>query len=280
LVAINLSPVHSLTQVSNRKKRQHFQTMSGYRIEAGTGQHVGARPAQNDRAALFTAPTAPGYVLAAVADGGPANALGAEQVLHTAKQLFDEYKPGDAPNVERVGHLLRDIVQEAHAVLRMNPLAADNGARATLALLVLTPARQAVWATVGDTRLYRFTDGAPTGRTGDAEYVDHLVKVDGLPLEAARKHRASRLLNNALGNPLKAPFATVGVQHELKAGDAFVLCTDGLWSWLADNELAAAVARRTPREAAELLIGKAGERAGEKADNCTMAMVRLAPPVA
>jgi serine/threonine protein phosphatase PrpC len=101
-------------------------------------------------------------------------------------------------------------------------------------------------------------------------------------VEAARKHRSSRLLNNVLGNPLKPPFVAIGAQEDLKAGDGFLLCTDGLWSWLADNELAAVVARKTPRQAAELLIGKARERAQQRGggDNCTLAMLRLVAPAA
>ena len=43
--------------------------MSAYKIEAGTAQHIGSRPQQNDRTALFTTPKAPGYVLAVLADG-------------------------------------------------------------------------------------------------------------------------------------------------------------------------------------------------------------------
>ncbi|MBB3224862.1 PP2C family protein-serine/threonine phosphatase [Pseudoduganella umbonata] len=253
--------------------------MSIYRLEAGTAQHVGNRPRQHDRAALFTATQAPGYVLAVVGDGGATNAIGAEQLLHTSKQLLDEFRPGDAPSVERVGRLLRAIAQETHDVLLMNPLPDAAGALSTMALLVLTPDRQAIWATVGDTRLYRFANGAPAGKTDDADYIDHLVTADKLPLEAARRHRASRLLNNALGNRLKAPFVSVGCHEDLQPGDGFLLCTDGLWSWFADGELAAAVSRRTPRQAAELLIDKARERAQGNGDNCTMAILRLVSPV-
>ncbi|WUR11776.1 protein phosphatase 2C domain-containing protein [[Empedobacter] haloabium] len=251
--------------------------MSEYKIEAGTAQHVGNRAAQHDRVALFTSARAPGYVLAVLADGGERNALGADQALLTAKQLFDEYKPGDPPSPERIGALLRDIAQETHDVLLMNPLAASAEARSTLVLLVLTPQRQAVWATVGDSRLYRFANGACAERSSDAAYIDHLVTIDKLPLEAARKHRGSRLLANVVGNPLKAPFVTAGMRADLQAGDAFLLCSDGLWSWFSDNELAAAVSRRRPREAAELLIDKARERAAGNGDNCSMAIVRLVP---
>lgn len=254
--------------------------MSIYKIEAGTAQHVGSRSRQHDRAALFTAATAPGYVLAVVGDGGPDNALGAEQLLHTARQAVDDLRIAVTPDIARITGLLRDIAQETHELLLMNPLSASSGARSTMALLMLTPAREAVWATVGDTRLYRFTGSACTGRTDDADYIEHLVATDGLPPEAARKHRASRLLNNVLGNKLKAPFVTTGAQRDLQPGDGFMLCTDGLWPWFADNELAAVVSRRTPREAAGLLVEKARERAQDKGDNCTMALIRLVAPAA
>ena len=248
--------------------------MSEYKIEAGTAQHVGNRPRQHDRAALLTSPHAPGYVLAVVADGGDSD-IGAGQALHTARQLFDSFKVGDGAGTGRIGTLLREIVQETHDVLLMNPLSAAAGAQATLALLVLTPRREAVWATVGDSRLYRFANGTFTARSGDADYIEHLIHVDGLPPQAAAKHRASRLLANAVGNTLKAPFVSVGAQPDLAAGDAFLLCTDGLWAYFSDNELAAAVSRRRPREAAELLIDKARERAAGNGDNCSMAILRL-----
>ncbi len=64
----------------------------------------------------------------------------------------------------------------------------------------------------------------------------------------------------------------------LQAGDGFLLCTDGLWPWFADSELAAAISRRTPRQAAELLVDKAAERAQGNGDNCTMAILRLVAP--
>lgn len=254
--------------------------MSIYKLEAGTAQHVGRRPRQNDRAALFTASMAPDYVLAVVGDGGAASAAGAEQLLHTSKQLFDEFRVGDAPDTGRIGQLLRAIARETHEVLLMNPLPEAADAQSSMALLVLTPDRQAVWATVGDTRLYRFANGVPAEKTGDAAYIDHLVATDGLPEDAARRHRGSCLLNNVLGNRLKVPFVSLGSCSGLQPGDGFLLCTDGLWQYFADNELAAAVTRRTPRQAAELLIDKANERARGNGDNCTMAIVRLVAPVA
>ncbi|MBY0241620.1 MAG: serine/threonine-protein phosphatase [Burkholderiaceae bacterium] len=250
--------------------------MSAYKIEAGTAQHIGGRSQQTDRAALYTAARAPGYVMAVLADG-LGSAAAAEQVLHTSKQLLDEYRAGEKANLPRLHDLLRTVAQEAHDVIAMHPAGAGEP-QATMLVLMLAPQGQAVWAHVGDSRLYRFCGEQCIGRSNDQDYVQHLVEHDKLPLEAAKKHRSTRMLMNALGNRQKPPFVTVGDQPDLKAGDAFLLASDGLWQYFTDAELGMVINRATPRQAAEKLINKAIERAKGKGDNCTMAIVKLVTP--
>lgn len=254
--------------------------MSAYKIEAGTAQHLGSRPQQNDRAALYTAAKAPGYVMAVLADGLGGGALAAEQVLHTSKHLFDDYRAsaGEPASLPRLKELLRAIAQETHDIVLMNPLAAGSEPQSTLVVLILTPQGQAVWLYVGDSRLYRFSNTQCAERSGDAGYIDYLVNVDKLPPEAARKHRNSKLLSNVLGNRQKPPFVSLGVHEGLQPGDAFLLCSDGLWQYFTDVELATVIARNTPRQASELLINKAIERAKGQGDNCSMAIIKLVAP--
>jgi serine/threonine protein phosphatase PrpC len=248
--------------------------MSSYKIEAGTAQHIGNRPQQNDRVALLTGARAPGYVLAVLSDG-VGGAAASEQVLHTAKNVFDLYKPGDRPGVERLAELLREIVDETHMIIRMNAVAHQSEALASFVGLLLSPQGDAVWAHVGDSRLYRFAEGKCLARTNDAAYVEHLVAAENLPPEAARNHRKSKLLLNLLGNSERKPFVTIGSHSGLKAGDSFLLASDGLWHFFADAELGAATHRVSPRQASEMLIDKAGERAQGKGGNCSMAIVKL-----
>ncbi|MDB5908723.1 MAG: serine/threonine protein phosphatase [Massilia sp.] len=252
--------------------------MNPYKLEAGTAQHIGNRPQQNDRAALFTGARAPGYVLAVLAAGLAGGATASEQVLHTSKQLFDTFKPGDAPSIERLADLLREIVHETHLVIKMNGVATQTEPHCTFAGLVITPAGQAVWAHVGDSRIYRFERGECRMRTSDASYIDHLMNTDKLPAESARNHRHSKLLVNVLGNSRKEPFVAIDSHEHLAAGDAFLLCSDGLWHFFTDAELGAAISKNTPRQASEMLINKAGERAQGKGGNCTMAIVKLIKP--
>jgi serine/threonine protein phosphatase PrpC len=255
--------------------------MTTYKIEAGTAQHIGNRPQQNDRVALLTGARAPGYVLAVLSDG-IAGAAGADQVLHTARQVFDEFKPGDRPSLERLGQLLHDIVRETHMIMNMNTVMGGSTeqaeAHASFVGLVLSPHGEAVWGHVGDSRLYHFQNGKCLARSNDAAYVQHLVSSDKLPEDAAKNHRKSKLLLNVMGNSRKEPFVTIGSHTGLAPGDIFLLASDGLWHFFTDAELAAVTSKATPRQGSEMLINKAQERSEGKGGNCSMAIVKLVKP--
>ena len=252
--------------------------MSQYKIEAGTGQHIGDRQEQQDRAALFAAPHAPGYMMAVVADGmggKSGGALAAEQVIRTAKQLFDEFYPGND-----VRALLENIVNEAHTVIKLSGVSAEKEPHSTLVALVITPAQEAIWAHVGDSRLYRFSGPNFSAKTKDHSYVEKLVDEGKLAPEEAKYHKLSNILINVLGSSTTPPYVTIGQHSPLKANDNFLLCSDGLWHYFDDAELSAAVAANSPRQASELLIRKARERADGRGDNCTFAIVKLVEPPA
>lgn len=252
--------------------------MSQFRIDAGTGQHIGDRKEQQDRAALFAASRAPGYVMAVVADGMgglSGGALAAEQVIRTAKQAFDLFSP-QTDNVEK---MLVTLAQDAHTIIKLTAISSEKKPHSTVVVLVVTPERSAIWAHVGDSRLYRFDGPNCAGRTIDHSYVETLVKDGKLSRAEAQNHHLSNVLVNALGSHDHAPEVTVGRYDGLKAGDSFLLCTDGLWHYLSDVEMGAAIAMNSPRQASEMLINKARERVtGDAGDNCTLAIVKLVEP--
>lgn len=252
--------------------------MSQYKIEAGTAQHIGDRNEQQDRTGLFTAPKAPGYLMAVVADGMgglSGGALAAEQVLRSAKQAFDLF----SPQMDDVPDMLATIARDAHTIIKLSAISSEKKPHSTLAILVITPERSAVWAHVGDSRLYRFDGPNCAERTTDHSYVESLVREGKISKAEARDHHLSNVLLSALGSHDSEPDVTVSRHDGLKPGDSFLLCTDGLWHYFSDAELGAAVAVNTPRQASELLINKTRERAaGQSADNCTLAIVKLGEP--
>lgn len=249
-------------------------TKMTYKIDAGTGQHIGDRSEQQDRITLMGAPKAPGYMMAVLADGmggASSGVMAAEQVIRTASHAFENF----SPLTDDIESMLRDVASEIHTVIKLQTLASEARPQSTLVLLVLTPEQTAIWGHVGDSRLYRFSGPNLAERT-----VDHTQP--GTPQSGTAgcglsERRASpRLLLNVLGQNGGEPILTIGRHAGLKEGDAFVLCTDGMWQYCSDAEFGAAIAMNAPREAAQMLMRKARERAipGE-ADNCSLAIVKL-----
>jgi serine/threonine protein phosphatase PrpC len=251
--------------------------MSQYKIEAATGQHIGDRKEQQDRTALFAAPKAPGYMMAILADGMggmTGGALAAEQVIRTARQTFEQF----SPLTDDVETMLNAIGQEAHTVINLSGITSEKQPHSTMVALVITPQKSAIWAHVGDSRLYRFNGPNFAERTIDHSYVEKMVSEGKLSRAEAKDHRLSNLLVNVLGTSTSHPFVTIKRYDGLKPGDAFLLCSDGLWHYFSDAELGAAIAMGTPREASEMLVKKTRDRsAGTNADNCTFAIVKLVP---
>ena len=254
--------------------------MSQYKIDAGTGQHVGDRKEQQDRVALLAAPKAPGYMMAVLADGmggRTGGALAAEQVLRCARQSFEAF----SPLTDRTEDMLHTIARDTHTIIKLSGLSAEKEPHSTMVVLVLTADGDALWAHVGDSRLYRFQGPNFAEHTIDHSYVEQLVSAGKLTRDEARTHRLSNVLVNVLGSGTHEPYVTIGRYNGLHAGDYFLLCSDGLWHYFSDAELGAAIAMNSPRDGAEMLIGKARERAaGGVADNCTLAIVKLIPPPA
>lgn len=109
-----------------------------------------------------------------------------------------------------------------------------RGMGATLSLLWLT-ANRAVFAHVGDSRIYRFTAGDEMEQvTEDHTHVGWLYRSGQITERQARYHPGKHVLQMALGGKHKNLKIQLG-SIPVAAGDRFVLCTDGLIDGLWDN---------------------------------------------
>lgn len=249
--------------------------MNQFKIDAATGQTLGERTEQQDRTAVFGSPKAPGYLMAVVADGMgglTGGALAAEQVIRTAQQNFEMF----SPEAEDIEQLLNTIAHEAHTIINLSAMSAEKQPHSTVVILVLTPERLAYWAHVGDSRLYYFKRGRFVGRTVDHSFAEKLIASKRMTRDEALGHKHASLLVNVLGTTTSELFVTVQRHEGYQAEDVFLLCSDGLWQYFGNDELAAYVCHYPPRQAAELLIEEVTRRGrGTNADNCTVAIVRV-----
>ena len=246
-----------------------------YSIEAATAQHIGDRIEQQDRVAIIQAKRAPGYLLAILADGmggSKGGALAAEQIIHTTRHLMTEF----SPKTHRVEDFLEEVLNESHTIINLIAISANNQPHTTLVALMLTPNREAIWGHAGDSRLYRFSNNQFCEHTVDHSYVEMMVERGELTREEAKDHQMSNVLLNGLGGKL-APYITINRHTDLQVGDSFLLCSDGLWHYFNEVELAPIIAANTPREASTALIKKARIRAHGNGDNCSLIIIKLVP---
>jgi serine/threonine protein phosphatase PrpC len=247
-----------------------------FRIGACTADHIGDRTEQQDRVAILSSPRNPGAILAVVADGiggRSGGRLASDQVIATAESLFGELSAQDADP----RRLLEQIAAEAHMVIRLTALSAEKEPHSTIAAL-LVRREHAAWAHAGDSRVYLFRSGRLLHRTEDHSYEAHL-RADGKgTLGAAEASRFRNMLVSALGLA-SPPRLVVSTTEDLRVGDVFLLCSDGLWPYLSDDELASLLRALPPREAAEHLVRIARDRACGHGDNLALAIVKLEAPV-
>jgi PPM family protein phosphatase len=148
--------------------------------------------------------------------------------------------------------------------------AAQTQSRAGMgATLVATVVRQGVAyvASVGDSRLYLIRGGRIRQLTKDHSYVQMLVDAGVLSDEEAATSPYRNIILQAMGTK---PEVTVALSRlELRRGDRFLLCTDGLSEKVSEREMLDVVERSSGLDAAcWKLVDLANERGGD--DNITV----------
>ncbi|WP_119154410.1 PP2C family protein-serine/threonine phosphatase [Caldimonas tepidiphila] len=247
----------------------------GYRLTASTGIHRGDRHYQQDQVAILAHGQVPGCVLAVVADGMGGRSGGrkaSDQVILTARQIFDRF----SPSRDDAGQVLRQLVEEAHLMIKLTAITSEEEPHSTLAAFLLSPNRECTVVHAGDSRVYHFRGARMVSRTRDHSYVQRLVDEGQISEDEANTHPQSNLLTGCLGGAQEPP-TTLHHISQLEVGDSMLACSDGLWHYFTPQELGAVVHARPPREATELLVSKARQRAGGGGDNLSLALVRLEP---
>jgi len=204
-----------------------------------------------------------------IADG-MGGAQAGEVASQTAAAVFDRGLPPGAGSVEE---RLAGAVQEANEQIHGLSLSSDELAGMGTTLTAAYVGEHDVTVVhVGDSRGYRWRDGALERLTTDHSLVEELVRQGRLEPEEAEDHPQRSIITRALG-----PEAVVQPDsHTFPArdGDVFLLCSDGLTDMVGEAVVAGVLAGAgTLQEAARGLIGRANHAGGR--DNITVILFRL-----
>ena len=159
--------------------------------------------------------------------------------------------------------------EEIHGFASCDPDRNGMGTTATAAVLV--GASLSV-AHVGDTRAYVVRGGREHRLTRDHSWAQHLLDIGAASAEEVERHAHGNILLRALG---PRPEVVIDLsEHRVRAGDVLVLCSDGLWSAVAEHEIAAIVSTEANLAVAgQALIDLANARGGR--DNVTVLVARV-----
>ena len=243
-------------------------------VQTALATAIGGRAEQQDRAAGWC--SADGrHGLWVVADGMGGHAGGA-LAAQTVIEVAAHHWPPTADEWVDPETLLEDLCLAAHDAINRRGAAAGWSPHSTLVALYLQP-EAAWWLHVGDSRLYRFREGVRLHRTRDHSvaqaWIDQGWGDSGESPDPDGRHPPSRsVLTTAVGGTVSPRMAHGHAVRDHR--DSWVLCTDGLWETIRDEDLVAALSAPDLQQAAEALVQQAVERNGPKGDNVTVLLLR------
>jgi protein phosphatase len=219
----------------------------------------------------------PDMVIAVVADGMGGQAAGEIASKKAVDIIPRELKKNISANLNSdgvKGVTKRAIVQANEEIMAMGALDKDmKNMGTTVVLAIWRKGNELFVAGVGDSRSYHIRDGKITQLTVDHSLAQALVEAKTITPAEAKEHRFKNVLWKYLGSKEVGEGPDVTVQS-LKAGDRFLLCTDGLTGVVTDEQLAAFIGKQTDMQQCAEGLGQLALDQGSR-DNVSAIMIEI-----
>lgn len=108
----------------------------------------------------------------------------------------------------------------------------------TTVVIFITDFKKTRWAHIGDSRLYRFSKGKLVFQTKDHSVPQMMVNSGEISSEQIREHEDRGRLTRVFDDENEVKPEILEKPVKLKRKDAFLLCTDGLWENVWEEEMA------------------------------------------
>jgi serine/threonine protein phosphatase PrpC len=258
--------------VQRRRKEKRATGASTERAHAAATDPGCERETNEDRYLITTAEFGAGYFVFDGMGGEPGGEAAAQISADAIQEFFEQNSASDleAPLHDSIEFAQHRLLDSRHA-----PGKASMGT--TVVGLCINGSRVEI-AAVGDSRAYKVSGGSIQQLTSDHTIVQQLVDAGHLNPQDALVHPQSHVLTRCLGSEISFAIDTrsfwVWPEKLDQGGDSVVLCSDGLYSLVSDQEICEAVEQMGPQSAVAHLIALARDRGGY--DNITVIVVPLA----
>jgi serine/threonine protein phosphatase PrpC len=192
-------------------------------------------------------------------------ALGVSQYLYSHILTPFMYENKNFTDSELIA-IIKSSVAEAQKLIRQR---VPGGGTTLTFVLILKD--QCYSAHVGDTRLYLIDrSNKITLRTKDHTLVKRLVDLGEITVKEADTHLQRNVLYKALGQ--SEPFEPDVDQFMLDAGERILICSDGLWGVLSDEQMAEIIEKSADLDQAVCQLTEEANESGGP-DNISVVMV-------
>ena len=234
---------------------------------------IGGRKENQDSAGLKE--TKSGYLvvvcdgMGGMQGGSVASQLAVQTILETVASADKQSNPS-MTLIKAIRNANMAIIEEG----QNNPNLQGMGT--TVTALLLTP-YSALTAYVGDSRIYQLRKGKKVFRTFDHSMVFEMVRKKVISEEQARLSAQSNVILKALGI---TPDIEVEIEERpyLK-GDRFILCTDGFWGAMPEDEFVRHLSENNPinkiLDSTANVVESIGRNSGNEYDNLTAAILEM-----
>lgn len=213
-----------------------------------------------------------GYNAGEVASGIAVSVVATEicQRLQESSPIECDEASGDELGVA----LLRDNIRKANiSIYQAAQSQPQYSGMGTTIVAGLFYDNSVVAGHVGDSRMYRFRDGVLETITRDHSLLQEQIDSGMISIEDARQSKNKNLVTRAVG--IDADVMPEIHVHEVRVGDIYLLCSDGLNDMVEDDDIQAtlyAMQGNLPL-AAEQLIQLANDNGGR--DNVSVILVKV-----
>jgi len=224
----------------------------------------GGRPSNQDRTAVAERNDAVLMVVADGLGGHRGGEIASDTLVRTFVQAFHNVRTPDITNPS--AFLALTILQAHRSIVEQGKTHRPPLEPRTTCVACLVQRGYAYWAHVGDSRLYHLRLGRIIARTEDHTTLEQLRR-DGLVTENEMgAHPSKGHLLKCVGGPNK-PSITVGEETLLLKGDELLLCSDGVWEAISNEEIAGFMSRKVLDEGLEEMLLTAERKMGATCDN-------------
>jgi protein phosphatase len=230
--------------------------------------HVGLKRRNNEDAYVLH----PDGCVGAVADGMGGAAAGEEAsriFVETAKDVFSDLDPAQVPEEEGARLVQKTFLWANERILdHVKAHPNHKGMGCTAEVLALFGSRF-VLGHMGDSRTYRVRNGQMRQLTKDHSFVQEQVDEGLITADEARNHPMRNVVLRAVG--VKRDPAVDLIRGDVRVGDRFLLCSDGLTDMVEDAFIESILSSADPLpQQVETLIEMANSAGGK--DNITVAI--------